>query len=136
MATVSPSAVVQRHLERRPSDHRRRRGLHRQAGSPLPKETLNEGAMRDRKTYTSAVIAFLTEQLRLNVSVTPPLADDTTTGDRFQLRLTSTLTGSAAANLSLPSSLAVLGGGQHFEADRTGQVRIARSVEDNDEHST
>jgi hypothetical protein len=83
--------------------------------------------MRDRKTYTSAVIAFLTEQLRLNVSVTPPLADDTTTGDRFQLRLTSTLTGSAAANLSLPSSLAVLGGGQHFEADRTGHRGIGEA---------
>jgi hypothetical protein len=56
---------------------------------------------QDRKTYTSAVIAFLTEQLHLNVSVTPPLADDTTTGDRFQLRLTSALPN--AANLSLPA---------------------------------
>ena len=60
-------------------------------------------AAQDRKTYTSAVIAFLTEQLQLNVSVVPALANDTTTGDRFQLNLTSTLTGSTAANLSLPS---------------------------------
>jgi len=60
-------------------------------------------AVQDRKTYASAVVAFLTEQLQLNVSVVPALANDTTTGDRFQLNLTSTLTGSTAANLSLPS---------------------------------